>query len=200
MKISLKTAIIILSLALFINAQENSYLKDLRDKFNSINSLSANLVQLTDGKVNLEGKFLFKKENKLKLELKNFMIVSDGVTNWNYNRKQKKVIISNYDENDPSAISLKKIIFDYPSKCAVSETKNSGIPVIELKPEANSGINAQSIKIWMNGDNLVQKVLIKSNTGSELEFRFSGYKINPGLPDSEFSFTPPEGIKIIDIR
>ena len=52
-------------------------------------------------KINFDGKFLFKKENQLRLELKNLIIVSDGKTNWNYNKKQNKVIITNYDENDP---------------------------------------------------------------------------------------------------
>ena len=85
-----------------IKAQNTKLLNDLQNHFNSIKDFSADLVQLNNGKVNLEGKLFFKKENNLRLELKNLNIVSDGKTNWNYNKGQKKVIISNYDENDPS--------------------------------------------------------------------------------------------------
>ena len=66
--------------------------------------------------------------------------------------------------------------------------------------ETGSGINAQLIKIWMNNEHFVQKVLVKSDSGSDLEFRFTGCKINPGLADSDFTFNPPKGIKIIDLR
>lgn len=200
MKNLVKYILIILFAAIITYGQGINSLTELQNKFKSINDLSANFVQLTNGKANLDGKFYYKKENQLRLELKNLLIVTDGKTNWNYNKKQKKVIISDYDENDPSAVSLGKIIIDYPSRCVVTESKEAGVPVIELKPETGSGINAQLIKIWMNNEHFVQKVLVKSNSGSDLEFRFSGYKINPGLPDSDFTFNPPEGIKIIDLR
>ena len=200
MKSLIKYIVLVLITSVITFGQGKDYLKSLQAKFNTVTDLSADMVQYTNGQKNLEGKFLYKKENHLRIELRNFLVVTDGKTNWNYNKKQKKVIISNYDENDPSAISLKKIIFDYPSKCTVTETSESGVPVIELKPGANSGINAQLIKIWTNNKNLVKKVLIKSNTGSDIEFRFSNYKINSGLPESEFSFNPPEGIKVIDLR
>lgn len=183
-----------------ITAQGKDILNKLQKKFLSINDLSADFVQYMNSQKNLEGKFFYKKDNQLRLELKNLLIVTDGRTNWNYNKKQKKVIISDYDENDPSAVSLKKIIIDYPSGCVVTESKEAGVAVIELKPETGSGINAQLIKIWMNNEHFVQKVLVKSNSGSDLEFIFFGYKINPGLPDSDFTFNPPEGIKIIDLR
>lgn len=199
-RILLRAFYLLFFIPLCINAQDVNYLGSLQKKFDSIESLSANFAQYTNGKKNFEGKFLFKKENKFRLELKNITLVSDGETNWNYNKKLDKVIISNYDENDPSAFSLKKLIYDYPAKCAVTELSESGTHVIEFKPKPGSEINAQLIKLWLNNENLVMKVLIKANSGSDLEFRFSNYKINPGLTDSEFSFNPPQGTKVIDIR
>ena len=175
-------------------------LKVLQNKFNSINDLSADFVQLTNGKINLEGKFYFKKTNKLKLDLKNLLIISDGQTNWNYNKSQDKVIIGNYDENDPSALSLKKIIFDYPEKCTVSDFEESGARIIQLIPKKDSGINAEEITLWLNKEDLVKKIEIKANTGNLLEFRFSNYKTNSGIPDKEFSFNPHKGTKVIDLR
>jgi chaperone LolA len=180
--------------------QNSKLLNNLQSSFNSLKDFSADFVQLNNGKVNLAGKIFFKKENKLRLELKNLIIVSDGATNWNYNRSQKKVIISNYDENDPSVLSLKRIIFDYPSKCQVSEGPESGSNILILKPNTNSGINAYLIKIWVNKDNNVEKVSIIESSGNVLEFKFSNYRIDAGIPDSKFSFTPPQGTKVIDLR
>jgi outer membrane lipoprotein carrier protein len=181
-------------------AQNSRLLKNLQNSFDSLKDFSADFVQLNNGKVNIKGMFYFKKENKLRLELKNLIIVSDGKTNWNYNKREKKVIISNYDENDPSVLSLKRIIFDYPSKCQVTEGPDSSGNVLILKPNSNSGINAYLIKIWVNNKNNVEKVSVIQTSGNVLEVNFSNYKINTGIPDSEFSFTPPQGTKIIDLR
>jgi chaperone LolA len=183
-----------------IKAQNTKLLNDLQNHFNSIKDFSADLVQLNNGKVNLEGKLFFKKENNLRLELKNLNIVSDGKTNWNYNKGQKKVIISNYDENDPSVFSLKRIIFDYPAKCDVSENIENGENVLVLKPKINSGINADLIKIWINKEDNISRVSVSASSGNIIEVRFNNYKINKGIPDSKFTFTPPEGTKIIDLR
>ena len=183
-----------------INAQDVKLLKELQNHFKSTNDFSADLVQLNNGKVNLEGKLFFKKENNIRLELKNLIIVSDGKTNWNYNKRLKKVIISDYDENDPSVLSLKRIIFDYPSKCKVSETVEKGENVLVLKPKTDSGINADLIKIWTNKENDVSRISASQSSGNNIEVRFSNYKLNAGIPDSKFSFTPPQGTKVIDLR
>ena len=183
-----------------ISAQNAKLLEELQNHFNSIKDFSADLVQLNNGRINLKGKIFFKKENNLRLELKNIIIVSDGKTNWNYNKKLKKVIISDYDENDPSVLSLKRIIFDYPAKCEVSETMEKGENVLVLKPQPNSGINADVIKIWINKENNVTRVSASEASGDDIEVRFSNYVVNAGIPDSEFSFTPPQGTKVIDLR
>ena len=84
--------------------------------------------------------------------------------------------------------------------CSVSEKEESGGRIIILIPNSDSGINAEEIKIWLNKENLVKEINIKTNTGSLLEFKFSNYKTDQGLPDKDFSFNPPKGTKIIDLR
>ncbi len=200
MKKHTKILLLLLFLMQPVFSQNSRLLKNLQSSFDSLKDFSADFVQLNNGRVNIEGKFYFKKENKLRLELKNLIIVSDGKTNWNYNKRQKKVIISNYDENDPSVLSLKRIIFDYPSKCQVTEGPDSSGNVLILKPNSNSGINAYLIKIWVNKNNNVKKVTIIQSSGNVLEVKFSNYKIDTGILDSKFSFTPPQGTKIIDLR
>ncbi len=200
----MKNCINFLLITLFLfqtaRAQDGTLLKNLQDKFNSIKDFSADFIQLNNGRVNLEGKLFFKKENKLRLELKNLIIVSDGKTNWNYNKKQKKVMISNYDENNSSVLSLKRLIFDYPAKCEILKNPEDKNDVLALKPKAGSGINADLIKIWVDKDYNVDKVSLIESSGTVLEVKFSNYKINTGISNSEFSFTPPQGIKIIDLR
>ena len=70
-------------------AQEDAQvvLKNIQNKFESITDLSAQLTQSVNGNVNLKGKVYYKKENQVRFEFKNILIVSDGETSWNYNQK-----------------------------------------------------------------------------------------------------------------
>ena len=193
------TGMLIISSTSFSQSSSNQLLKTLQNKFNSINDLSADFKQSTNGKINLAGKFFYKKENDLRLELKNLMIVSDGTTNWSYNKKENKVIISNYDPSDPSMISLKRIIDDYPKKCSVSDEKENGNQVLVLKP-GKPGMNFKIAKIYINSSELVQKIILTDQNDALVQIEFSNYKLNQKLNNSTFTFIPPKGSKVIDIR
>ena len=94
MKILISLLVLFYSIVGFAQSAE-SVLKSLQNKFDSISDLSADVNQKSNGKSSLSGKLFFKKENKLRMEFGNQTIIADGTTSWNYNKKDKKVIISN---------------------------------------------------------------------------------------------------------
>ena len=63
-----------------------------------------------------------------------------------------------------------------------------------------SKYNFDSIELWLNKEDLISKVLISDPTAGKTEILFSDYELNQNLADSEFSFVPPEGSKVIDFR
>ncbi|MHB1686495.1 MAG: LolA family protein [Ignavibacteriaceae bacterium] len=194
-------AIIILILFTQSSFSENKgeqLLKSLQEKFNSISNITADFKQIVNGKVNLAGKFYFEKNNKLRLELKNLIIVSDGITNWSYNKRENKVVISNYDSENPPLFSIDKFIETYPSQCKVSSINEDGKEVLILTAK-NSSMNFKTVKIWLNGENLIEKLLIDSG-GKTVEMTFTGYKTNQKNNGSKFTFTPPKGSAIVDLR
>ena len=195
--------ILILSIFFYGNliaqVDAEALLKSIQDKFDSINDLSAEISQLVNGKVNLEGKAFFKKENKLRLEFQNFIIVSDGKTSWNYNKKQNKVIITNYDEEGNKIFSIQQMIYEYPNECELSTFESEGERVLQLIPENNS-LNFKSVKLFITNDNLISKILIDNPPTGLIQLNLSNYKINKNLPDSLFSFSPPEGSQVLDLR
>jgi outer membrane lipoprotein carrier protein len=174
-------------------------LKSLQKKFNSTSDLSADFVQTTNGKVNLSGKFYYKKKNNLRLELKNITIISNGKTNWNYNKNENKVIISDYDEHDPSVLSLNNFINVYPSECNVELQDNNGQKVLMLTPQ-KAGLNFKNVKIWLDKDHLIGKIIINGSNDVLIQIEFSDYNLDTKLADSLFTFTPPKGSKVIDLR
>ena len=195
--------LMILSLAFIVPgySQEKAedVLKALQDKFNSINDLQADISQSTDGKQNLIGKLLYKKENKLRLELKNHLIISNGTTSWNYSKKENKVIISSVDEESEGIFSVKKLIYEYPSQCELSLEDEGGQKILTLVPSSTS-LSFNYLKLYVNSDNLISKVLLSEGAGSLSLVNISDYVLNKNIPDSKFSFTSPEGCKVIDLR
>jgi len=175
-------------------------LRNLQDKFYEVKDLSAEFKQSTGGRAVVSGKFLFKKEDKLRIEFKNSILVSDGSTNWNYNQKENKVIISKNDDSNASPFSLQKVIFDYPKECMVSSEMDDGTEVLILTANKESSIGYSLIKIWLNNENLIIRIMLKDKADNQIQIDFSKYKVNQKIADSKFSFTPPEGSKVIDLR
>ncbi|MDH3267289.1 MAG: outer membrane lipoprotein carrier protein LolA [Ignavibacteria bacterium] len=200
----IKSLFICITLVFILNntfAQENAQtvLENIQNKFNTIDDLSAELTQLVNGTVNLKGKIYFKKENSLRFEFKNILIVSDGKTSWSYNQKDDKVIITDYEREGNKILSIRQIIFDYPQDCDLSTFESEGNTVLELIPKEDAS-SFSSIKLFIDGDNLITKALIDDPASGEIRVDLSNYQLNKNLPDSFFQFSPTEGSKVIDLR
>ncbi len=198
MKTILSLIILFYSTVSFAQSAE-SVLKSLQNKFDSITDLSADVTQKSNGKSSLSGKLFFKKDNNLRLELGNQTIIADGTTSWNYNKKDKKVIISNYDENGAGLLSINYLVYDYPKDCDLSLSSEGSKTVLILKPKSKKN-SLGEVKLVISKDNLIEKTFITNQSAGTMEVNFSNYKLNQNLSDSKFTFTAPEGTTVVDIR
>ena len=180
------------------NAEE--ILKSVQKKFDSINDLSADFIRYSAGSKEYSGKLFYKKGNKIRLELKNSTIISDGETNWNYSKNGNKVIISKFDDSDPSALSIQNILHKYPSECKVSSEAAGENQALVFIPENSSDLSFGKMKITIDKEGLVDEILVDDPSGAVFEIVFSNYKLNRNIPDYKFTFSPPEGSKVIDLR
>src|ERR1039457_3674821 len=130
-----KTIFFISILAFSVSAQDkgNDFLDAVQKKYKSVNHLSADFRQSTNGKAIINGKIFFSKGNKLRLELKNSTIISNGTILWNYNKGQKKVVINSASGSDPSSFTIDKFLYDYRSKSGVSLEKEDNHDVLEIR-------------------------------------------------------------------
>lgn len=198
-KIVFVSFILIFGFSLYAQSDANSLLRELRNKFNSINDLTVDYSQKAGGKVVLSGKIIFKKDNKYRIENKNQIIGSDGVSAWNYNSSQKKYIITNYDGESNSIYSINYLVYQLPDECILSARTEGNSKVLELKPKSTN-LQFSKIELWINTDNLIQKIILKELNNNSNEVVLSNYKLNQKVSDSLFSFNPPEGTKVIDLR
>jgi len=179
------------------NAQE--VLTNLRNKFNTINDLSAELTQSVNGNINLKGKIFYKKENQLRFEFKNILIMSDGETSWSYNQKNNKVVISDYESEGNKILSIRQIIYEYPESCDISTFESERQKVLQLIPNDDT-FSFNSVQLFIDSDNLITKALIDDPATGKIEIVLSEYQLNKNLQDSFFQFSPPEGSQVIDLR
>lgn len=179
------------------NAQE--LLKNIQDKFSSITDLSAQIVQSVNEKVNLKGKVYYKKENHLRFEFDNMLIVSDGETSWNYNKKQDKVIITDYENEGNKILSIRQIIFEYPEDCELNTFEFEGNKVLELIPKDDT-FSFNSVKLFIDSENLITNVFVDDPATGKIQIDLSDYQLNKNIPDSYFQFSPPEGSQVLDLR
>ena len=199
----IKLCLILLLSAVTLYSQEDKaakLLKAVQDKFNKIEDLSADIKQSIDGRKSLSGKIYYKDGNKFFLDLTNLNIISNGTTVWNFNKKENKVIINEYDESDPSALSLNEIINEYPEESNITYQSANGKEILIVTPKPDSNLNFERAKLWINKDNLVEKISIERSGSGEAVIELSNYKLNQDLPDTRFTFTPPEGSTVIDLR
>jgi outer membrane lipoprotein-sorting protein len=195
--------VLLVALLLFNNGltQDNpqQLIKDVQAKYDEITDLTADFTQTNSVKNSSSGKFFYKKDHKLRIEFKNLTIITDGKTTWNFNRKENKVIVSNYDDSDPFALSLDKLIYDYPENSVIKDISKNEQKILQLTPK-NAANNFKSINIWINKENLVTRVIFEDLSSNKTDISLSGYRLNTKLADSKFSFDAPKGSTIIDLR
>ena len=191
--------------AITLNAQTaDEVIQKIQTKFSTVEDLKANFTQeiissLNETPITLTGKFYFKKENNLRIEVKNRTIVSNGITVWNDNQTMNKVIISNY-EGDYTSFSLPEIIISYPGLCKKEIVSNvSEFSVIKLTPNDNQ-LNFKTALISVNKNDIIEKVVITDFNNMKFTFELDSIKLNTKLSEQLFNFKPTEGAEVIDLR
>ncbi|MCU7496847.1 MAG: outer membrane lipoprotein chaperone LolA [Ignavibacteria bacterium] len=206
----ISAAVVFLLIPFVLFAQNgNQVLKNIQNRFNSVNTLSADFVQT--GALSMEkklsstkGKLYFQKDNKYRIEFRNLEFISDGSTVWSYNKKNKKVVINDVNNNDASSFSLKRLVYDYPAGSTVEllpqETVSSAkCNVLRLNSKGGRQ-NFKSVKIWADMNNIIRKAEVTDKSGAMYAFELSNIKINPSLNSGMFSFETPKGSEVIDLR
>jgi chaperone LolA len=179
-------------------------IKKVQNKFSEIKTIKADFNQtIFANKVSkpykLAGKFYFMKKDNFKIELPSRKIISDGKTTWNYDEKQNKVIISDFDEEN-IGFSLNNIIYGYPAKCKLTlvNKKVNGY-VIKAVP-INSELNFKEAVLFINKNFVLTEIEITDYNNMKYSFKLFSIVINPTLNKNIFHFSPSNTVEVIDLR
>ncbi|KAB2846060.1 MAG: outer membrane lipoprotein carrier protein LolA, partial [Melioribacteraceae bacterium] len=160
------TAILLFAVNCYAQTPE-TVIKNLREKFNTIQDFKSSFKQTTNGSFNesglsLPGNFSYQKKNKFKVGLKNVELISDGKTIWNYDKRLNRVVINKSDESN-AFLNLDDIINNYPEQCSaelVKETGSDKFYVLKLTPKRNT-LEFEYANIWIDKNYILNKIIFK---------------------------------------
>lgn len=186
------------------DAQE--IIKKVQTKYENITDAKATFTQTlkgSGGKANSSsGVIYIKKASKYRIEAGGQIIITDGQTSWAYSPKRKQVVIDSY-KDDGNSFSPNKFLFNYPENFysdLEGEENIGGVDCYVIKLSPRNGGSVKSAKIWIDkNEDLIRKINIVT-TESTNTYSLKDISLDAGISSSKFSFTPPEGVEVIDLR
>lgn len=186
------------------DAQE--IIKKVQSKYDEITDAKATFTQTlkgSGGKANSSsGVIYIKKGNKYRIEAGGQIIITDGQTSWSYSPRRKQVIVDNY-KDDASSFSPNKFLFSYPENFysdLEGEENIGGVDCYVIKLTPRSGGNVKSAKIWIDkNEDMIRKINTVTSESTNT-YTLKDISLDAGLSASQFSFLPPEGVEVIDLR
>lgn len=151
----------------------------------------------------IKGTLYLKKGNKYKIETDDNVIVTDGKTTWSYMPASNQVVIDNY-RDDKNTIDPDKFLLNIPSDYYVvlldaKQTDEDTAYILRLTPKSDNSF-IRSIKIVVTGSWTVRSVEVSDMSDNQYTYAVNDLRINTGLPDSEFRFSPPKDSRIVNLR
>ncbi len=202
---------------------------DLESKASTVTSYSADMamtMSMMGQEMTTNGKYVFKTPDKIWMETEIDMgamkmkqiFISDGKTAWAYQPTMKMVTKIDMEKitaemkgsgmgQKPGDISKPFQGFDKESISFDRTDTVGGEKVYVFKGTPKSGymqklpVTISKMEMWIGADNgLAMKMAMFNEEGAEiLTQTYSNIELNIEVDESRFEFTPPEGVKVMDM-
>ncbi|MGH2569461.1 MAG: outer membrane lipoprotein chaperone LolA [Bacteroidota bacterium] len=153
---------------------------------------------------NFEGTLTMKKPNKYRIESEHQTFVTDGSVVWSYSPVNKQVLVDRFKENQ-STLSPDKLLLNLPAQYYTTLLGKENVDraetfVLKLVPKDDQAF-IRSVKVWVeDGTWVVRRVLVVDVNETETQYMLKEIKLNTHVNDSLFSFSPPPGTEVVDLR
>lgn len=189
-------------------AQDDVSLSDVQTTYDALDGLRASFTQVISsdfagdttklrGTVVLSG-------NKYRVETATQTVVTDGQTTWIYTPADSQVVI-NDTEQDASTVTPETFLTASATryeKTGTTSTTRRGRPHVKLTVAAtDSSSRFTEATLWVRrSDRVVTRMRATDRNGSALDLRLRNLVVNPPRTDNPFTFTPPTGVEVVDLR
>ncbi|MGE5849645.1 MAG: outer membrane lipoprotein chaperone LolA [Candidatus Methylomirabilota bacterium] len=191
----------------------NEVVDGVRQTCTNAQDLSAQFEQVTSIRsLNQEqrgnGILLLKRPRKMRWEYQKpepRLFVTDGKTLWDYNPVDKQVMVLEVDEAFASRLPISILAGDCQVRrdFEISEIENSAtrstanFRLLDLRPKhPEAGITRMLLEVNLKSYTIEQFTVFDS-AGNTNVYKLKNLKLNPGLTDDQFQFTPPAGVTVV---
>lgn len=177
--------------------------QDLSARFEQITTIrSLNQEQRADGIL------LLKRPRKMRWEYQrpeSRLFVTDGKTLWAYSPADKQVVVQEVGEAFASRLPISILAGDCQLRrdFEIGEVDNAAtrgstsFRVLDLRPKrTEAGITRMLLEVRLKSYT-IERITVFDASGNTNVYRLSDLKLNPGVPDQQFTFTPPPGVTVV---
>jgi len=191
-----------------VQAQDASSLEALQSRYDQLDGLQARFVQITASEFardssQIEGRVLLS-GNKYRVETPSQTVVNNGTTSWIYSPADSQVVV-NDAEADASTLTPQTFLTSSAERYDVASTRTTRRDetpheILSLKA-ANDSARFEEATLWVRqSDRIVSRLRATDRNGATLDLRLYDIEVNPGFDDQPFTFSPPTGIEVVDLR
>ncbi len=193
---------------LIVLGQDAPSLEDLQARYDELGSLQASFTQVIEsdfsgGSTRIEGTVLLA-GNKYRVETPNETVVTNGETTWIYSPRDSQVVVNDADDAE-STVTPETFLSNSTEQYELQSTESTtrgGLPhdVLTLT-STDSSSRFREVQLWVRrSDQLVTRLRATDRNGSTLDLRLQQLVPNPPLENDPFTFSPPDGVEIVDLR
>lgn len=190
------------------DADSTTILHEIQQRYESLDGLRADFTQVirsdfADESTRMRGRLLLR-ENKYRVETNEQTLVTDGTTTWIYTPADEQVIINNA-EQDASTLSPETFFTNYADRYAIVEKNRVWRDrdhhwKLKLTPKSPETL-FEEVTLWVRRDDrIVTRLQVTDRDGSEITIFLDDIDLTPHLRASDFRFTPPDGVEVVDLR
>ena len=189
-------------------SNQDQLIQRIQYRYGQIDLLRASFTQHTTSPFNeampLNEGTLTLRDNHYRVETDVQTFVTNGETTWIYNTFQNQVLINDFVE-DESTFIINDFLNNFEQEYEVLETKvvhTNGIKYNIVRLESLNGSSFfKSVTLSVrDSDDIITRIEVLDVNDALLDFRLEEIEINPIIEEDPFTFLPPEGAEVIDLR
>lgn len=179
----------------------------VQERYAKIADIKAHFEQVTTlprgRELKAAGEAYFKKPNMIRWDFQSpeaQSIITDGKTMWLYEPAEKQVQVYGAQM---LGTRLRMGFFSDLRRLEEDFVLSAGQPteryhVLELEPKEGRGLDARHLTLFISREPMrVVEAKITDLAGNDTVVKFSQIMENTALPESLFTFSPPEGVRVI---
>lgn len=149
-----------------------------------------------------KGRLLLKDSTRFRLEVPGGTYVSDGKVFCEYHAKNKQAVIRPAGEMQgdlPANVLLRFLDADPLSVARVKEAGKEYLELVLDPSRVMKSLDSLSVRLDRK-DHSLRRVDSRDANGNEARYTLLSVKRNAGVGDKEFTFAPPKGTDVVDMR